>query len=138
MKNMKQAMSGPDLLMQRLALWTAVAEMINGTARNEEWSEIGDAVNMVEALCTMGKLPDSTMHWVTGAIRGLVDAAKRENGLKRMPAADTVCMRHVATLYDDALCKFARITLVEAKTRVLRKIELSRLDPDCGLIVVGA
>lgn len=119
-----------------LVAWTAAAEMINGTARAQEWDDIADCVNIVEALHEMNKLGVETMHWVLGAIRGLQFAAEQPDGRMRMHANELVCLKHVIELYDDAIGKFAEQTINQAKQRVIRKIQLSRSDPNTDLLVI--
>lgn len=119
-----------------LVAWTATAEMINGTARREEWDDIADFVNIVEALHEMNKLGPETMHWVLGAIRGLQFAITQPDGQMRMHAAEIVCLKHVTELYDGAIGRLATKTIEEARQRVIRKIQLSRLDPNTDLVVI--
>lgn len=119
-----------------LVAWTAAAEMINGTARQQEWDDIADCVNIVEALHEMNKLGPETMHWVLGAIRGLQFAVTQPDGQMRMHAAEIVCLKHVIELYDDAVGKFATKTIEDARQRVIRKIQLSRMDPTTDLVVI--
>ncbi len=132
----KQPVDSRRYLHLALVAWTAAAEMINGTARSQEWDDIADIVNIVEALHEMNKLGAETMHWVLGAIRGLQFAATQPDGQMRMHAAEIVCLRHVMELYDDAIGRFAEKTIEEAKQRVIRKIQLSRVDPNTDLLVI--
>ena len=132
----KQPVDSRRYLHLALVAWTAAAEMINGTARSQEWDDIADIVNIVEACHEMNNLGAETMHWVLGAIRGLQFAATQPDGQMRMHAADIVCLRHVMELYDDAIGRFAEKTIEEAKQRVIRKIQLSRVDPNTDLLVI--
>jgi len=132
----KKPMNMAEHEHRALRAWTAAAEMINGTARREEWDDCADCINIVESLYDMGKLGEETMHWVIGAIRGMRDAIEMPDGQMRMHAGETVCLRHVVTLYDSALGKFARQTIVEAERRVVQKIALARVDPSSDMLVI--
>lgn len=136
MKNDKQPLEGRLLMHYELVAWTAAAEMINGTARRQEWDDIADCVNIVEALHEMNKLGPETMHWVVGAIRGLQFAITQPDGQMRMHAAELVCLKHVIEAYDEAIRKFAAKTIEDARRRVVRKIQLSRMDPNTDLLVI--
>lgn len=136
MKSDKQPLDSRRHMHLALVAWTAAAEMINGTARREEWDDIADCVNIVEALHEMNKLGAETMHWVLGAIRGLQFAITQPNGQMRMHAAEIVCLKRVIELYDDAIGKFAGKTIEDARARVVRKIQLSRMDPNTDLLVI--
>lgn len=132
----KKPMNMAEHELRALRAWTAAAEMINGTARREEWDDCADCINIVEALYDMGKLGEETMHWVVGAIRGMRDAIEMPNGLMRMHAPEIVCLRHVVTTYDLAIGRFAKQTIVDAERRVVRKIALAKVDPDSDLLVI--
>jgi hypothetical protein len=121
----------------QLAAHTALWVMNNGTARREEWADLSDAINVVEALCDMGKLDgDLVMHWITRAIDGMVSAARIAPGRMRMPAEHAVCLRHVVAHYDYAIERLSRGSILGAREAVIRKIVLASAEGNHGLIVV--
>lgn len=118
---------------------TALAEMINGTARIEEWQDLSESVNIVEALRILEKVPAEGLEAaVQAAIDGLMVAIKCPNGMMRMGAASTAAMRHVVTLHDDAVGRLSRGTLYEALELVTRRIYDPAADESTGLFVVNA
>ena len=52
------------LVANRLSLraWTALDMLVRGTGRMEEWSDMADACNLVEALVEMVHCPFSIVH----------------------------------------------------------------------------
>lgn len=122
-----------------LRFYTALAEMVNGTARREEWLDLSDSVNIVDALGVMGKyeLTEVRPH-VDAAIDGLMVAIKCPSGMMRMGAASTYAMRHVVTLHDEAIARFSAMTMREAWEMVVQKIADPRSTAETGLIVVDA
>ncbi len=110
---------------KRVALraFTALAEMCNGTARLEEFQDLCDSVNVVDALGTMGKFdPEQTRALVDQAIAGLEVAIKCPPGLMRMSASSTFALRCIVSMHDEAISKFSAGTLFTAWQLVLAKI----------------
>lgn len=122
-----------------LRFYTALAEMVNGTARVEEFQDLCDSVNIVDALGAMGKyeLTEVRPH-VDAAIAGLCVAIKCPSGMMRMGAASTLALRHVVTLHDEAIGKFSHMTMREAWELVVQKIADPRASAETGLVVVNA
>ena len=128
-----------DHQLEALRVYTALAEMCNGTARREEWQDCADSVNMVEALATLGKCERAEVTpLVDTAIAGLMVAIKCPDGLMRMGAAATLALRTLVTMYDEALGKFARATMYEAWMLVLNRIADPKANESNGLFRVDA
>lgn len=129
--------------MVALANFTALAEMCNGTARREEWVDLSNSLNVVEALATMGRFPAG----VTGeevaettqlAIDGLMVAIKCPDGLMRMSAKATFAMRQIVSWHDEHIGKLARATLYDAWELVQKRIADPNANASNGLFVVSA
>ena len=126
---------------KRVALraYTALVEMANGTARREEWHDLADSVNIVEALSTMGKYDAAIVDpLVRQAIAGLMVAIKCPDGMMCMGAAATLAMRTLVTMHDEAIAKFSIGTMYEANALVLAKISDPTANESTGLYVVNA
>lgn len=122
-----------------LRAFTALCEICNGTARREEWQDLADSCNIVEALSVMGKYERVLVEPVVDmAIHGLMVAIKCPDGMMRMGAAATLAMRHVVTLHDEAIGKFGRVTMFEANALVLKRIADPTAGESTGLFVVNA
>lgn len=118
---------------------TALAEMINGTARRSEWVDCANALNVVDALGSMGKYELATVRpLVEKANEGLQVAIKCPDGMMRMGGDATKALKQVVCLYDEAIGKFSRATIDDA----LRMVEAIIADPRAAeegrLIVVDA
>jgi hypothetical protein len=117
-------------------VWGAVDLMVRGVGDIEAWRDICDAINTIEAMVEMGKLPAAEhMPRVTSAIAGMVEARKCMPGRMTIPAEHLQALRMVAQAYDDALERFAARTLGEARTRVVMRIAQQRSAPN-GVVVV--
>jgi len=115
----------PFVEHKRVALraYTALAEMCNGTARREEWLDLADSVNVVEALRAIGKIDhDDVDVAVQSAIDGLMVAIKCPDGMMRMGQAATYAMRQLVTWHDEAIGKLSRGTMFEALDLVHQRI----------------
>lgn len=122
----------------RLALraWTAIDLMARGAARMEEWCDMADACNLVEALVEMEKYEATSVRpHVDAAIQGLVVAMKCPPGMMRVGSA-MPALREVVTLYDDAICKFSAATMEDARRLVIEKCfgAKSRSDPTLTVV----
>lgn len=119
-----------------LRAFTALAMMSSGTARREEWLDLADSCNTVEALVEMGKYDGASVRpHVDAAIQGLVVAMRCPDGMKRMGAA-LQPMREVVTLLDAAICKFSSATMAEAYRVVVEKTCRARAEDGSGVTVV--
>lgn len=122
-----------------LRFYTALAEMVNGTARREEWSDLADSCNVVEALGTLGKYDAAVVAPLTQqCIEGLMVAIKCPDGMMRMGATATRAMCQVVALHDDAIAKFSRGSLYDAWELVQQRIYDPQGCEANGLFVVQA
>lgn len=127
-----------DQMQLALRAHTALYEMLNGTARREEWSDLADAINCVESLCEMQRYPQIELHYVQHAIEGMQAAIKFSDGRMRFDAMHSVSLRRCVQRWDEATQKFSRATIAEAQLRVIKRIQLQRLDPDSDVVVISA
>lgn len=119
-----------------LRAFTALAMMVKGNARREEWLELADSCNTVEALVSMGKYDEASVRpQVDAAIQGLVVAIRCPDGMKRMGPA-IQAMREVVTLHDEAICKFSSGTMAEAYRLVVERTCSAQVDSDPSVTVV--
>lgn len=126
------------LVANRLPLraWTALDTFVRGTGRMEEWSDMADACNLVEALVEMGRYEATSVRpHVDAAIQGLVVAMKCPPGMMRVGSA-MPALREVVTLYDDAICKFSAATMEDARRLVIETCfgAKSRSDPTLTVV----
>lgn len=129
--------------MTALAAYTALAEMCNGTARREEWQDLADSLNVVEALAVMGRLPsgvtaEQVAETTQLAIDGLMVAIKCPDGMMRMGQKATYAMRQIVTWNDEAIGKYSRMSLYEAWEMVQKRVADPKADASNGLYVVNA
>lgn len=128
----------PALAANRVALraYTALAMMSEGTARREEWLDLADSANIVEALIDMGKFDHASVRPVVdAAVAGLVVAMRCPQGMMRMGPA-IQAMREVVGLHDEAVSKFAQDTLHRAFQHVCDRIYTAQAANDPGVTVV--
>ena len=107
-----------------------------GTGRKEEWHQMADCCNLVEALVEIGKYEATSVRpHVDAAIQGLVVAMKCPPGMMRVGSA-MPALREVVTLYDDAVCKFSAATMEDARRLVIEKCfgAKSRSDPTLTVV----
>jgi hypothetical protein len=108
-----------------LHVFTALHVMVLGRAGGEEWRDLADAINIVRALCELGKLDEQRyMPHVTCALGAMVEASRalKASGTASMDAPALIALREVVTAYDDAIGRFAAQTLSAAKARVVLTI----------------
>jgi hypothetical protein len=118
-------------------VWGAVDLMVRGMGDIEAWKDICDAINTLEAMVEMGKLPAAEhMPRVTSAIAGMVAARECEPGRMTMAPELLQALKQVAQDYDAALERFSQQTLAEARTRVVMRIAQQRNAPSLGVVVV--
>lgn len=125
------------LAANRVALraYTALAMMAAGTARREEWLDLADSANIVEALIELGKYDEGARPLVDAAVAGLVVAMRCPQGMMRMgPAISAMC--EVVGLHDEAVSKFSQDTLRRAFDLVCERIYTARAANDPGVTVV--
>ena len=117
-----------------LRVWTAFDLMASGQAGRDEWSDLADAINMIEALAHE-KPADFTdcMPLVHRAIEGMVEAMDCPTGAMRMNADALRAMRLLADRYDVAVHRLSRGMLDKASQRVILKIA----NRDADVRVVG-
>lgn len=138
MSNTTRRLPVPPGEHRRVALraYTALAEMCNGTARREEWIDLSENVNIVEALRAMDCLPDDEVPpAIQLAIDGLMVAIKCPDGMMRMGQASTYAMRQIVTWHDEAIGKFSRGTMYAAAEMVNARISDPKGGPENGLFV---
>jgi hypothetical protein len=131
----------PTTEHRRVALraHTALAEFLKGAGTREEFADICDSVNVVEALATIGKLDrDEVSPLVTDAITGLVTAAKCPPGMMGFGPAAAFAARRIVCLHDEAIGRFSAATMYEAWQLVLAKIADKSANAENGLLVVDA
>ena len=122
-----------------LRMHTALAVFLAGVGTREEWADIADSVNIVEALATMGKLdPTEVGPLVTSATAGLVVAAKCPPGMMAFGQDAAAAARRIVCLHDEAIGKYSAATMYEASHLVLSKIAEQVTNADNGVIVVSA
>lgn len=122
-----------------LCMWTALAEMVNGTARREEWTDLANCLNVVEALRAMGRIAGEDLEThIQRGIDGLMVAIKCPDGMMRMGKDAMFSMRHIVTLHDDAIGRYSRQTLYDAHDLVVKRIADPKAGPHNGLYVVNA
>lgn len=111
-------------------VYGSVDLMARGKGDVEAWKDICDAINIIEAMVEMGKLPAvQHMPHVTSAIAGMVEARRQcEPGTMTMGQEHLDALRHIASTYDEALERFAVRTLAEARTRVVMRISQQRAE----------
>jgi hypothetical protein len=108
-----------------LHVFTALHEMILGRAGGEEWRDLADAINIVKALCELGKLDEQRyMPHVTCALGRMVEASRalKASGTATLDAPALLALREVVTAYDDAIGRFAAQTVSAARARVVLTI----------------
>jgi hypothetical protein len=109
--------------------------MVLGRAGGEEWRDLVDAINVVRALCELGKLdePRYGPH-VTCALGAMVEASRalKMIGPATMDAQALIALREVVTAYDDAIERFAAQTISAATARVILTVANAR---DAKLLV---
>lgn len=137
---MRKPLDSSEALTESLRAYTAFYEMANGTARSEEWDDLADAINLVEALCDLERFKDTTsmLHFVDGATDGMKEAVQCENGQMRMRGHQTTALRVIVERYHESLTKFSRGTWHVARQRVLTKIQLANVDDRLGIAVLRA
>lgn len=125
------------LAANRVALraYTALAMMAAGTARREEWLDLADSANIVEALIELGKYDEGARPLVDAAVAGLVVALRCPQGMMRMGPA-IQAMREVVSLHDEAVAKFSQDTLRRAFELVCDRVFSARAESDPGVLVV--
>lgn len=126
------------LKANRVALraYTALAMMADGTARREEWLDLADSCNIVEALVQLGKYDAASVRpLVDAAVAGLVVAMRCPAGMMRMGPA-IKAMAEVVGLHDEAVCKFSQDTLRQAFEAVCERIYSAKAAHDPGVTVV--
>jgi hypothetical protein len=116
-----------ERLRRGLRVFTALHEMSLGRARSEEWRDLADVLNIVKALCALGKLD---AHRYSPQLKcvmdGMIEASHCANGQIRMGAAELVALREMVTVYDDAIGRFAAQTISVATARVMLTIANAR------------
>ena len=110
--------------------------MSAGTARREEWLDLADSANIVEALIDLGKYDAASVRPnVEAAVAGLVVAMRCPQGMMRMGPA-LQAMREVVSLHGEAVCKFSQDTLRRAFEAVCDRIYTAKAANDPGVVMV--
>jgi hypothetical protein len=124
-----------------LRVHTALWELRVGRGTREEWADLSDCINVIEALSDAGKLDcRRVMPFVTSAIAGMVEAARElREGRPMAMAPDAVeAIRKLLCEYDPALGKFSEQTMKAATQAVILRVAEQRIKPDNGVMVVEA
>lgn len=122
-----------------LRIHSALYEMLNGTARREEWQDMADCINMLDALLTQKHFAvpgDPYRKLVQLATDGLVDAIDCQEHYYRMHARQAHAMKHVVLKYDECVGRLARGTLQRAGEHVIIKIAQAQM-PGSDVRIVG-
>ena len=118
---------------------TALAEMINGTAGRMEWMDCATALNVVDALGSMGKYELAKVRpLVDQANDGMQVAIKCPDGMMRMGSDATKALKEIVGLYDEAIGKFSRATIDDPMRMVDATISDPRAAEEGRLIEVDA
>jgi hypothetical protein len=122
-----------------LRIYTALAEMSKASARREEWCEVADSCNIVEALVDLGKYEAEKVNpMLASAKDGLIVAMKCADGQMRMGTEQLLALRHIVTLHDEAIEKFSLATMFEAERRVVATVRRVMAGDEEGVTVVQA
>lgn len=114
---------------------TALAVFLKGSGGREEWQDIADSVNIVEALATMQKVDSQEiMPLVQATIGGLVTASKCPPGMMGFGPDSAAAARRIVCLHDEAIGKFSATTMYEASDLVLRKIIAAKADSSVTIV----
>ena len=118
-----------------LRMHTALAVFLAGKGTREEFADIADAVNIVEALATAGKIDAAEVGpLVNTAIAGLVTAAKCPPGMMGFGPDAAAAARRIVCMHDEAIGKFSMSTMWEANDLVLSKIVASKADSSVTVV----
>ena len=123
-----------------LRLLTALHEMRKGTARRDEWSDLSDMVNVIEALAILGKIDrEPAMQEVIAAQLGMVHAMRTHeaHGRMEMPEAGYKALCALANRYQTAVERFSGQTFQDAAVYVCRRIAEHHANPQPDVMVVG-
>jgi hypothetical protein len=123
----RQPLPPGERLRLGLRVFTALHEMSLGRARSEEWRDLADVMNIVKALCALGKLD---AHRYSSQLKcvmaGMIEASDCANGQIRMGAAELFALREMVTVYEGAIGRFAAQTISAATARVMLTIANAR------------
>ena len=113
------------LLYVGLRCFTALAELIKGTATIEEWHDVCEAMNGVEVLCTMGKIDSAKfMPIVIKAQQGMVQASRNQQATGTMTLSSEshlFAIRECVTEYESAIGRFSQWTIAQASAEVVMR-----------------
>ena len=123
-----------------LSILTALEELHRGRCRKEEWSDLCDAINVVEALVDLKKLDARAFGPLIGeAHRAVIDAAGqiKERGWAVLPTGQFAILRRICGLYDAALGRLSAGTMSQAARVVMSRIVDQKRNPANGVVVVA-
>lgn len=138
----KQPISTAEHMSLALRVHTALWEMVSArAARVEEWHDLADAINLVDALCDLSKVPHKDMEvWryrIEEVQIGLAEARRQlPDGKMWIGTLRAQYLIEIVNFYDAALGKLSRGTLQEATEYVKRKIQLARASANDGVLIV--
>lgn len=116
-----------------LRVYSALSMLRDGTATREEWADCADALNIVEELGNMGKLPKIEIVDRAQAYMVLAMDNYRNTGKMTMQRDGCELMAQIAGEYDAALGRFSRQTMAQASSNVIVRIAQGR---SAGVVVV--
>lgn len=111
--------------MMCLKIHTALYEMLNGTAGMQEWLDLADCINMVDALLRMPSpsVPvEPYRKLIDQSIEGMADAVECQEARFHMHRQHVVALKHVVMKYEECLIRLSRGTLQRAGEHVVLKI----------------
>lgn len=118
---------------------TALREMCLGRAGAMEFRDLCDAVNIVEVLCDMGKLPRGTLRTALHTAQAGMERAAadiRMNGHAGVSPDQFEALRQLVNAYDGAMARMSAATMENAGNQVIRQIADQRTNPANGVTVV--
>jgi len=118
---------------------TALREMGAGRAGVQEFRDLCDAVNVIEVLCDMGKLPGTGLRaTVRTAQMGMEQAAERirADGRSGVNPEQFEALRAIVAAYDEAMGRFSGETMERASAEVTARIIEQTRNPANGVEVV--
>lgn len=123
-----------------LKVHTALDLMMRGRAGIEEWRDLCDGINVLEALCEIGKIdPELHKPAIDQAIEAMAEAMESFGDLGKLCMSDRAldALREVIAAYDLAIGRFSQKTLAEAYVHFAVKVAKAKERPDPSVRVVS-
>ncbi len=135
----KLPLAPPERELKCLKIHTALYEMLNGTAGMQEWLDLADCINMVDALIRL-RSPSVPIEpyrkLIDQAIEGMADAVECDEDRFHMGRQQVMALKYIVTKYEECLIRLSRGTLQRAGEHVILKIAASAATPDPEVRVV--